>query len=88
MVNQDQLKAYNERLEALYAYLGIEKKKMLIADEQDLTHDPNFWNDPKQAEVVLKNIRLKKAWVDAYELVASSLADLEVVFEFHKEGEP
>ena len=87
MINADQIKSYHTRLDALYGYLGIEKKQMLIADEQDLTHDPNFWDDPKQAELVLKNIRSKKIWVDAYEFVETSLADLNVIFEFYKEGE-
>ena len=87
MINLDLIKIYQKRLIALYGYLGIEKKKMLIADEQDLTHDPDFWNDPKLAESVLKNIRTKKVWVDEYELVASSIADLEVIFQFHKDGE-
>ena len=87
MINIDHIKGYQTRLLALYGYLGIEKKQMLIADEQGLTHDPNFWDDPKQAEVVLKNIRAKKIWVDAYEIVESAIADLDVIFEFHKEGE-
>ena len=56
MINFDQIKAYKERLKALYGYLDIEKKQMLIEDEQGLTHDPNFWDDPKGAEVILKNI--------------------------------
>jgi peptide chain release factor 2 len=87
MINLDLIKSYQKRLIELYGYLGIEKKKILIADEQDLTHDPDFWNDPKLAESVLKNIRTKKVWVDEYELVASSIADLEVIFQFHKDGE-
>ena len=87
MINIDHIKGYQTRLLALYGYLGIEKKQMLIEDEQGLTHDPNFWDDPKQAEVVLKNIRAKKIWVDAYELVEAAIADLDVIFDFHKEGE-
>ena len=87
MINFDQIKAYKERLKALYGYLDIEKKQMLIEDEQGLTHDPNFWDDPKGAEVILKNIRSKKIWVDAYLVVETSIADLDVIFEFHKEGE-
>ena len=87
MINADHIKAYEERLKALYGYLDIEKKQMLIEDEQGLTHDPNFWDDPKQAEVVLKNIRAKKIWVDAYEVVEAAIADLDVIFDFHKEGE-
>jgi len=87
MINIDQIKAYKERLKALYGYLDIEKKQMLIEDEEGLTHDPNFWDDPKKAESILKNIRSKKIWVDAYELVETAIADLDVIFEFHKEGE-
>ena len=87
MINIDQIKSYKERLSALYGYLDIEKKQMLIEDEEGLTHDPNFWDDPKNAEQILKNIRSKKIWVDAYELVESAIADLDVIFEFHKEGE-
>ena len=87
MINTDQIKAYKERLHALYGYLDIEKKQMLIEDEEGLTHDPNFWEDPKAAETILKNIRSKKIWVDAYQVVESSIADLDVIFEFHKEGE-
>ena len=80
MINADQIKAYKERLKALYGYLDIEKKQMLIEDEQGLTHDPNFWDDPKKAESILKNIRSKKIWVDAYELVETAIADLDVIF--------
>ncbi len=87
MINADQLKLYKERLNALYVYLDIEKRRMLIEDEQGLTHDPNFWDDPKKAELILKNIRSKKIWVDAFEQVEASIGDLEVIFEFHKEGE-
>jgi peptide chain release factor 2 len=87
MINADHIKAYKTRLKALYGYLDIEKKQMLIEDEQGLTHVPNFWDDPKQAEVILKNIRAKKIWVEAYEVVQAAIADLDVIFDFHKEGE-
>ena len=35
----------------------------------------------------MKSIRAKKIWVDAYEVVDSAIADLDVIFDFHKEGE-
>ena len=87
MINTEQIKTYKERLKALYWYLDIEKKRMLIEDEEGLTHDPNFWDDPKKAEIVLKNIRSKKIWVDAYELVETAITDLDVIYEFRREGE-
>jgi peptide chain release factor 2 len=49
--------------------------------------DPNFWNDPKKAEVVMKELKLHKNWVNAYEKVATLVEDAEVLYEFSKEEE-
>ncbi len=49
--------------------------------------DPNFWDDPKQAEKVLKELKSHKNWVKQYEEVATHTDDLEVLMEFLKEGE-
>lgn len=49
--------------------------------------DPNFWNDPKKAESVLKTIKSHKNWVSQYETVAVIIDDAEVLLEFQKEGE-
>lgn len=47
----------------------------------------NFWDDPKQAQGVLKKINEKKIWVDQFDRTFSVLEDLKVIFEFHKAGE-
>lgn len=49
--------------------------------------DPNFWNDPKKAESVLKTIKSHKNWVKQYEAVSSIIDDADVLLEFQKEGE-
>ncbi len=49
--------------------------------------DPHFWDDPKRAEVVLKEIKSHKGWVQQYEAVEQQVEDLEVLYEFFKEGE-
>lgn len=59
----------------------------LIAEEEKQTQDPGFWNDPKKAEVVLKSIQEKKSWTNSYLLAETSLADLQVLFEFFQAGE-
>ncbi len=51
------------------------------------TQDPDFWNDPKNAQIVLKSLKQKKFWVNAYETNFSKLEDLEVLFDFAKMGE-
>jgi peptide chain release factor 2 len=52
-----------------------------------MTLDPNFWNDPKQAEATLKEIGMLKNWIKAYSDTKVLVDDVEVLFEFLKEGE-
>jgi peptide chain release factor 2 len=44
---------------------------------------PDFWNDPEEAEKSMKQIQLRKSWTNAYEKVETSLQDVEVLFEFY-----
>ena len=46
-----------------------------------------FWDNPKDAEILLKKIKQKKFWVNAYNSTNTQLEDLTVLFEFNKEGE-
>ena len=87
MITIDDIKEIDDRLEALSSYLDIEHKKAQIADEEQKTHDPNFWDDPKAAEAVLKQINKKKVWTQAFDELVSAQDDLKVLFEFLKEGE-
>ncbi len=48
---------------------------------------PGFWDDPKKAEQVLKSIRDKKQWTDAFEEVKNSWEDFKVMVEFFELGE-
>jgi peptide chain release factor 2 len=52
-----------------------------------ITQQGDFWNNPKQAEIILKNIRSKKVWTDAFDNVSKLLDDLEVLNEFHDAGD-
>lgn len=51
------------------------------------TQDPNFWDNAKEAEVQMRKVRSIKAWIDDYETIKSAIEDLQVLFEFAKEGE-
>lgn len=52
-----------------------------------MTAQPEFWNDPKEAEKVLKNIRTKKVWTDSFTEVKSLYDDLETLYEFYNADE-
>ncbi len=64
-----------------------DRKIVEIQDEERITHQADFWNKPKDAEVILKNIRAKKIWTDEYSRVSKLLDDLDVLNEFHEAGD-
>lgn len=51
------------------------------------TQAPDFWNDSKNAEKVMKKVRELKGWIEGCDTVTRSIEDLNVLFEFAKEGE-
>lgn len=86
MVNSDQLKEINERIEAIANYLKIPEKQMELRESELKTQDPGFWDDPKKAEVQMKTIRGLKFWIESYLKLKAQADDLEVLIEFVKEG--
>ncbi len=48
---------------------------------------PDFWDDAKAAEKHMKMLRELKAWVNDYEEIETQIDDLNVLFDFLKEGE-
>jgi peptide chain release factor 2 len=65
----------------------VDGKIILIEEEEQKTHDPEFWNDPKAAEEQLRKIARLKSWVEGYQQVKTAVEDLNVLSEFHDEGE-
>jgi peptide chain release factor 2 len=63
----------------------VETKKLQIQEDEKLTQDPGFWNDPKKAESIMRQIRTRKMWVEAHRQCAAGADDLEVLFDFFKE---
>ena len=87
MITQDQLKDIASRIEKLKSYLEIDKKLIEISNEEEKTVNPDFWNNPKQAEIIMKELRFKKKWVEDYKKTISLNEDVNVLYEFYKEGE-
>ncbi|MCH1517369.1 MAG: peptide chain release factor 2 [Flavobacteriaceae bacterium] len=87
MLTSDQLKDLFERLGALRRYLDIDAKEIQIRNEEEVTLDPSFWNDPKKAEVHMKQLRTLKKWVSDFNAAKQLAEDLEVLYEFYKAGD-
>ncbi|MBQ0768415.1 MAG: peptide chain release factor 2 [Bizionia sp.] len=87
MITSDQIKDLSSRLTALRQYLDIDAKLIEINNEEEQTFDPNFWNDSKAAEIIMKSLRTKKQWVQDYNKSKTLVEDLEVLYDFYKEEE-
>ncbi len=87
MITNEQLKDILERVSKLENYLNIEQKRIEISNEEEKASTPGFWDNPKEAEILMKTIRGKKKWVDDFEKVISYSEDLQVLYDFNKEGE-
>ncbi|MGV3559661.1 peptide chain release factor 2 [Larkinella arboricola] len=83
----DQLKDVRARVEALRGYLDYDSKKEQLADLEDRTSQPEFWQDAEGAEKTMKQVRMLKGWTSGYEHVASLLGDLETLYEFYEAGD-
>ena len=65
----------------------IDGKKIQLAEEELRTQNPSLWDNPKEAEALMKKVRELKSWIEGYEQVTSAVGDLQVLFDFAKEGE-
>lgn len=64
-----------------------DRKIVEVKDEELITQQADFWNNPRQAEATLKAVRTKKVWTDAFESVNKLMEDLDVLHEFHEAGD-
>ena len=87
MITQEQIKDLQGRVQTLHQCLAIEQKRAEVAEKEQQSQAPDFWNDPKAAETFLKGLSGLKAWVNAYDKAAGTVEDLEVLQELDPEGE-
>jgi len=68
-------------------FFDIDKKREFIAEKTKLTELPDFWNEPDNAQKLLKEISYLKSWVNWYDELNQKLEDLEILFDFYKSEE-
>ena len=64
----------------------IPGKRGQVAALQKKTESPDFWNDPKAAEVFMKNLNGVKSWVRGFDKASTEVDDLDVLYDFAKES--
>ncbi|WP_148639221.1 peptide chain release factor 2 [Aquimarina longa] len=87
MINTETLQDLRERLVALRRYLDIDAKLIEIANQEEKTYAPNFWDNAQEAEKLMRELNAEKKWVSDYQKGETLVDDLEVLYEFYKEGD-
>ncbi|WP_310142124.1 peptide chain release factor 2 [Pedobacter africanus] len=86
-MTKEQIQDLRDRVTSLRRYLDVENRLEDIRIEQELTLQPDFWDDPKKAEKHIAEINTKKVWTDAWQQANSLLEDTLVLFEFYQGGD-
>lgn len=61
--------------------------KEKIKEKEDYSANPDFWNDPKNAEKVMSEIKSLRSRVEPWEKLIDDLNDLEALYELAEESE-
>lgn len=65
----------------------IENKQIEISNLEELTIDPEFWNDAKKAQKLIKDLQRLKKWVHDYKKLKTLVDELDVLYDFFKSKE-
>ncbi|MFI5164268.1 MAG: peptide chain release factor 2 [Bacteroidia bacterium] len=87
MITSEQIQDLRDRREALRGIFDVDKKSNEIAELETRTHAPDFWNNPKKAEEILREIKQLKLWTLGFSKACQHIDDLEVLFDFFKQNE-
>ncbi|MEI2693628.1 MAG: peptide chain release factor 2 [Saprospiraceae bacterium] len=83
----DQLKDLKRRLGELGGFFDVDKKKLELEDKEQQTMDPEFWSHAQRAELIMKEIKTAKNWMESFNKAQNQMDDLEVLLEFFDAGE-
>ncbi len=87
MIANEHINKLQDRIGKLKTYLDIDKKIIEISNEEEKTVNPNFWNNPKEAEIVMKALRSKKQWIEDFSKIKNNFEEILVLIDFYEEGE-
>lgn len=85
MVTKEHLKTLVSRRDELYKFLNILTKQAQADSLEKTTQSADFWEKPKEAEVILKQLSALKIWLNAYNLVTHNIDELQVLLELSAE---
>ncbi|MCA1948059.1 MAG: peptide chain release factor 2 [Armatimonadetes bacterium] len=81
MEQQEALSRARGRLDAIRGHLDLPKVEAQIAELENLSAQPDFWNDPQAANKALQRLSRLKAIRNPYEELSKTERDIRELFE-------
>ena len=79
--NMPRIKALGENIAALGDAINAEELKKEVAELDNRTAAPDFWNDVENSQKVLKQLKAKKSLLDGYITLSKSYDDLTTLID-------
>ena len=81
MVNEEQIKALEKRKDELYKFININTKQKEADKLKVLSQQNDFWNNPKEAQTILKKLSTLNSWIKSYDNLSNNIDELSVLIE-------
>ena len=81
MITKEYLKNLILRKEKLYKVLEIKNKETQVNNLEKNTQEQEFWEEPKKAQIILKQLSSLKIWLKAYNLIKNNIDELQILIE-------
>ena len=81
MVNEEQIKALEKRKDELYKFININTKQKEADKLKALSQQNDFWNNPKEAQTILKKLSILNNWIKSYDNLSNNIDELSVLIE-------
>jgi len=65
----------------------LDAKRIKVANEEEKTFAPDFWDKPQEAQKLMQAINAEKQWIKSFDEAKQYVEDLSVLFEFYEEGD-
>ena len=81
MANQENINSLNKRKVELHKFIDISTKEKEAGNLEKKSQENGFWENPKDAELLLKKLSGLKSWLKSYDLIELNIEELSVLLE-------
>ena len=86
MVSQEQINDLRERAAKLEAAIDVEQRRIDLANEQERTEEPDFWERAEEARKQFKKVADIRSVIEEWEQLSRAVEDLALIPDFVAEG--